>query len=468
MTKLDSNLVYAERPQKTGEKISVMGRLLFVFTVMSLLAFWRGSASFAFPYIYAEDGVWLGDIMNHGFLNYAFQGRADFPVFGLIVLESLSLAINHLLFGADISPLPQVVSVVSALFIGFVATLPFATMRSRLHPFFCLMMSLCIILLPVGNDGFEIFGRILNLGFYMPVVAQFCLFVLLYKKPSQAETVFLHIGMLVLMWTFPVVIAQYLLFVVFYIVQRKGRGVLVTLVCFAAVLFLAVVKMQFLAITGAGGIPLPFKNGSLVEFVFARSIMFPVIAAFYSAMSNDRVIGIFFALVAALIWAVWPLDRKRFDITDYRVFFFLNFGLMLVATLVMRRGLTSLLSGYTTSFPDRYYTGLNILFLLVMIVVTGSSANRAVRKFAATGFVVMIASWILLAPTFEKATSQEFGTFRDMLCARGKSEAGQPTAAKEDPVVLKTYPTRWEMKIPRDVFNETIRRQCPAGGPAIS
>ncbi|WP_152048566.1 hypothetical protein [Aureimonas psammosilenae] len=445
-------------------------QVLLALLVFTSLSFLRNAYAFSYPILYGEDGYWIGRIMVEGFWHILVHARSDYMVAGLIGLEGLALFATRALFLSDISALPQMIAVIASLIFGFVATLPLLTLRDRLHSGFCWLIGLAIVLLPVGRDGYEIFGRILNLGFYMPVIAQFALFALLYRQPSRWAMLLLHIAVLALMWSFPVVIGQYVVFIIFDSLSRRRNGepFVLPVLAHLAMLALGILSLDPIALTASGGIPLPFKPASFLEFAVARSTIFPLLAPVYHHLTDATTLAVF----AALLVSVGIYSRRfgpgTIKLLDYRIFLFLNFGVMWAATLVMRKGLTSILDNYVTSFPDRYFTGVNIMFLTAWMVFGLSNPSMLYRRFAAIGFGALILCWLGTVPVFQRSITdmeqRDFGTFRDTICDTAAGRGTLLPAPAPRMVALPIYPNApdnpWRISVPRPIFDQTVKAQC--------
>jgi len=443
---------------------------LLAFLLFSGLSFLRNAYAFSYPILFGEDGYWIGRIMVDGFWHTLIHARPDYGVAALVALNGISLLITRALFLSDISALPQVISIVASFVFGFVAVLPLLTLRGLLHPIACWLIGFAIVFIPVGNDSYEIFGRILNLGFYMPVIAQFVLIALLYRKIPIWFEVLLQLAMIGLMWSFPVVIGQYLIYIAFDALQRHAKGASYgrRTLTHVLVLILGTTGFNPLALIGSGGVLLPFKFSSFIEFAIARSAIFPFVAPIYHELSDIVTITIFGLILVSVGFFLRRSGQIGISLLDYRVFLFLNFGVMWAATLVMRRGLTSFLDNYSTSFPDRYFTGVNIMFLVACMALALGHPLAAYRRFAGLGFGTLIIYWLVSVPIFQRTMTdmeqRDFGTFRDTICDRAAGRSVVLPSSSPDFVVLPSYPSApgysWKVSVERQIFDQTVRAQC--------
>ena len=96
---------------------------VLLWIVGTLVLLLRNPDPLLHPVLYAEDGPWMGALLSGGFADLLLHARGDYFVWGNVLLLYLALGINHLLFGFDITHLPQVVAVVSCAFLAAIAAL---------------------------------------------------------------------------------------------------------------------------------------------------------------------------------------------------------------------------------------------------------------------------------------------------------------------------------------------------------
>ena len=450
--------------------------LALFFMVCFLILVARNSFPFAFPALYAEDGTWIGGLLRDGFFQTAFNARVEFPVLGLVMAQGLALLLSEIFFGGDLTSIPLLISVVSCVLLSLVAMLPLLLLHDILGRSYAILLGVMIACLPVGSNGDEIFGRMLNLGFYSTCVAQILLYCLLYRDPPPLHQALMYAVILVLMLTFPVVIGQFLLFISFHALIQLKSGQRRWATWILCTVMLGVVAAALLGknFTGPGGANLPFKASALVEFAGARSILYPLVAPFYSSLTDTFVIALVSGVVGLGGFLCWKSRPGFVGLLDYRTFFFVNFMLVLFAMVVMRSGLTQIFSDYTTTFPDRYFVGLNISFLIMLIALLAGMPSPLVRNSGLGLLSLLVVTWVATLPIFELATptmgDRQLGTLRDVICKTSDGTALKLPSASENLVTMPIYPVwaghPWRISIPKESFQRTVALQCHGGsGP---
>lgn len=439
--------------------------LAFLATIML-----RSVYAFDFPVFYAEDGTWTTRILANGFWDAAFNARQEFPVFGMVLLQFIALQITDAVFGGDFSQAPVLIALISCIFIAGVAVLPFVCMRQTLGGWGAFVLGLFIVLMPVGEDAYEIFGRILNLVWYTTILAQICLFCLLYLNLSWPLQAVNLATVLILMLTFPVVIGQFILFAVFFVWREReaGKNFFKKLAIYGGLLVMVLAALWGKNIGGKGGGALEFNPSGFIEFAIARSILYPLIAPFYHSMNDFSVVIILAALIACLCSIAW-FTRKSFrSIADQRVFFLLNFGLVLLALVVMRNGLTFFFRDYSTTFPDRYFVGANIGLMFVISAFLAGFSGHLAKLVVAACYLAILTGWFYTPYLFSSVNppmmDRTLGTLKDTMCAKQAGQFDTLQPAYDGGVTIPIYPVAdgllWRMTIPQDVFEVSVALQC--------
>lgn len=128
----------------------------------------RNLEPLTFPTILAEDGGWFETVARDGPLAAGLTVRPGFPVLGLTLLQSVAILAIDLFFSGDVFHLPAAYFVAANAFLAGLALFMFCVLRRFLSAAASLGVVVATVLMPVGNDGNEIFGRILNLVFLFP------------------------------------------------------------------------------------------------------------------------------------------------------------------------------------------------------------------------------------------------------------------------------------------------------------
>ena len=365
---------------------------LSLFLLGTILLFFRSAYSFITPYLYAEDGIWIFQIINDGFL-HTFVNQRYFMT-GYLILEEISIWINKLLFGYNLRYLPDVISVVSYSFHSAVALMAFICLKQNLRTFPRYLMWLMILLMPTGNTGFEIFGRIMNYGYMFFFIAFILVFYLIFNVSADTNKFKLAVIALILWICSTTNAASNIMLAVGFFMdialqlsakRREHSGccskwiylkdlfgafknrlwLLLGIVCLICFLYQAF-AMQLISDGSILHAPNPENN---IAF-FGRSILYYFTWPFYKNLNDGYVILmlVLFAMVSILAIIV---SEKRIQ----TFYLFAGTLMIAIATFCMRPGLTFYLQGYQSTFPDRYYYVIN-LCAMVTIIYAGNCLNK--------------------------------------------------------------------------------------------
>lgn len=117
---------------------------------------------------------------------------------------------------------------------------------------------------------------------------------------------------------------------------------------------------------GTGGITEGFISSSFVETILARPLIYPFVFPWYQNLSNLISIIIF---VLIIIFSIWSY-KKSVNPEAKKLIIFISISTIIydLITIANRPRLTSLLRDYQTTFPDRYFMGINVLILFLMVI----------------------------------------------------------------------------------------------------
>lgn len=381
---------------KNGVRLLAMALLFFaVFLLFSL----RNLDPITYPSLYAEDGTWLGDLLTKGFYETAFGTRV-FPIVGFIIFLQVANWIVDAFLEGNLYYLPLVLFVLSNLFSAGTVVVATSVFRGRLPFWGIAAIVVSILLLPVGKDTNEIYGRILNLGFMFPYLQTLLLLPLFF--PGRRHRLCIVLGLafsLISGLTFPVGIgvagvACALLLLRFLRQRNRGDLIAALLVGLTALVPLLTLTSQTFSDTGAASMPV--KLEALVEFAAARTVLYPLVFWFYQALTDTWVLLLLAVVLAALAAQLWR-TRKSPSLpaasAGYSLYLFWGATLVnLAAMLVMRSGLSAIFDGYSSTFPDRYFTGLNLLFFTSLVLTAcRSRGGRVVSAVLAVPFLATAA-----------------------------------------------------------------------------
>lgn len=417
---------------------SAFGLAILFFLSLAAFAF-RNLEPLAFPVLYAEDATWLGSILREGWVAASFSVR-DFPVVGLVGLQALALFVCDVLYGGDLAAIPYCYFWVSNIFLAAVAVCVFVSARG-LPIHVRISMLLAVVCMPLGGDGGEVFGRILNIGFVFPVMQ--CAIIAWSERVERysiSRDFVSALVSLVCALTFPVGIglAGGAVALRIFRLSRREKGLKDNWIGLAALVssFLFVLLIfPYASLLGKGGADLVYSSAGFVEFSIARPLLYPWVAIGYKLLRDPMVIA---ALAVGVAVAGFGLGRRVgcngvaalcTAQSVHVVVFGYGFFLYYAATVVMRSGFTSVFGTYQSSFPDRYFYGLNILFVCFSLVFVSTFFERSwSRAWSALTCAALILFALVSGSVFEgsKPSMQfrEFGTFGYSLCQSLRTGSG--------------------------------------------
>ena len=441
-----------------------------MFLLGAILLFFRSAYSFITPYLYAEDGSWIFELINNGFL-HTFMHQRYFMT-GYLILEEISIWINRLLFGFNIRYLPEVIAVVSYSFQSLVALMAFVCLKPNLRIFPRNLVWLMVLLMPTGSTGFEIFGRIMNYGYMFFFITFMLTFYLVFNASASTDRAKL-IAIAALLWICSTTNAAsnlilalgFLLDVLMQIRVLKGKTSTSSKAAFYIKELFGTFKFRLwlvlgiicsicfiyqafaMSLLGEGSTGSTVNYGNTIEF-FGRAILYYFTWPFYRDL-NDIYVAIMLGLFVLLsVLAIVIAGKGRRTEAFY---LFSGTLLIAVATFGMRPGLTSFLDGYKSTFPDRYYYVIN---LCAMVSVIYSAA--CLERCRPLGFGRFYIYALLLLPVFCSPSSifefNKYMDFRTLLM-----EVFQGQKQPDGLYAVKSNPENWSIGVPENYVLSTVR-----------
>lgn len=432
-------------------------QLLLLFALGVVLLYLRNPDTLINPVIYAEDGTWTALALREGWWSAFVHSRTDYFVFFNTLVLLLGSGLSELVTGNSLAWLPQAIAFFAFSFLSVLATLTFLTVRNVSSALLGTMAFLGVLLLPMGGTQNEILGRSLQLGFYMPLLA----IQLLYwrsQRPGLAVLLALDVLLVLCVATNPVVLA--LCFGYMALDFLRDRRLLPAMQRNFSLLIPLLIFTCFLLprMGGKGGVTAEFVATNLIEALIGRSLLYPLIFPWYSGLSNLLAVGLFLLL---LVFVITAYVRARTPAARTLILL-LSFALVTytVATIAMRPGLTSFLSNYRITFPDRYFMGINLLMLVLFVVSAGQYlAQQGWMRRLGMGLLTALTLVYACSPgsIFEWSASKlpirkEF-TFAEQLCL-------STPIPGTDNVQVQVYPLpNWKMVVPAQRVDKA---DCPA------
>lgn len=463
-------LLYLEGEMRLLGKTNFTGSYLSLFLLGTILIFFRSAYSFITPYLYAEDGSWIFELINDGFLHTFIHQR--YFMTGYLILEEISIWINRLLFGFNIRHLPEVIAVVSYSFQSLIALMAFVCLKPNLSLILRSLVWLMVLLMPTGSTGFEIFGRIMNYGYMFFFIAFMLTFYLVFNASASTGRARLT-AIAVILWVCSTTNAAsnlilalgFLLDVLLQLSVLKGKTCSGSRVAFYLKELFGTFKFRLwlvlgivcgicflyqafaMRLLGEGSTGSAVNYGNTVEF-FGRAILYYFTWPFYRDLNDIYVLIMLglFALLSVLAIMVAGKGRRAEA-------FYLVSGTLLIAmaTFGMRPGLTSFLDGYKSTFPDCYYYVIN---LCAMVSVVYSAA--CLERCRPLGFGRFYIYALLLLPVFYSPSSIfEFNKYMDVRSL--PMEVFQAQRQQDGLYLVKSNPENWFVRIPENYALSTVR-----------
>lgn len=437
-----------------------------LFLVGLLVLCIRNPDPFLNPILYTEDGAWLGLAFSKGWLYTFFNAKDGYLVLGNLFLLWVAETGSKVLCGDPLVCLPQSIGIVSLAFYSCIATFLFAATRDVASFAVRVLLFATLLLLPLGDSSNEILGRLSNVGYMFVLLS--VLLVSCRERLKRTTSVYIaDVVLIISAATNPVVTLLIIIYLSwrFYLTRRrewKNDLFLLSGICLVAMLIAYRMLSQLHSeVTGV------LNPVNLVEVGVARAILYPLLFPYYTGLSNFSAIAILFVWLLFVLLAIWRSGDQSRVFIAYSLVALIIF---LVLTLVMRPSLTQQLSGYSHTFPDRYFMGINAI-VMVITLVGASSLLHDSKIIVKVGGVLLLTILIILygkkAPwifeTYKTRMSLMTGvSFPDQLCESGKSL----TKAESGLVVVPIYFEGWSISIPSQMLiAATEKLDCQALTP---
>ena len=360
---------------------------LTLFLAGIAILFLRSVYTLTVPDLYAEDGIWSAWLNRGGFFQTALYYRPDYPILGNVVLLQLAHLLNELAYGKSWNHLPEFIALVQYAFFSAVALLPVCVFRGDMPKKLRLLCWLLILLVPVGESGYEIWGKILNTGYLFYVLA-FCLIyerVFHCNELSRFRVVCIDVIVFICCGTHE---GCYLLAMLGFVLSlcfelreygpeltlggklrlwlgrfRNRMWIVLGLCCAALAYFdLFVLTGSVYEESGIAGME------NILEFVI-RGLLFPLVYAFYHSLTDGIAAALIVVSVIGIValYSAGHLERSEKEkLSALLLGTLLYFGITVAARGWM---LFSHLSQYQTTCPDRYYYGTNMMSILSLLYI---------------------------------------------------------------------------------------------------
>lgn len=356
---------------------------VILFLLGLIIIFLRSAYNITVPILYAEDGVWTSKIINNGLIDTIINARSDYFVSANVLMLYIAYILNKIFFGYNISNIPLFITFIQYIFYSLVALLPVIVFKKHMNRFILISIWLSILIIPLGTSGFEIFGKIVNIGYLFYFVV-FCL--IFYRVDnrsilSKKQIIVIDFILFISCTTNPACyILVFLGFILDIYNQRNDlilnkktnsiekifqrfiksfsnkSWIVLCLLCLLVILYH--IFFQTSAFIDSSN-----KTRILWSAYLTHITIYPLVYPFYSNLNDTT------ALVLILLFIVYYMGAYLAADKNNRIVFiilFLSFLILAVITTYARPNIIVLYS-YTNTFPDRYIYTINILFMVIFM-----------------------------------------------------------------------------------------------------
>lgn len=461
------------RKWKTTPKVSNYVLTIALFIIGMLILFARNPDPFINPVVYAEDGEWAGLGMTNGWMFALTEARNDYLAFLNIAFLFLSIKLSVLVSGNPLTLLPESIGIVSLAFFSAVATAVFVVTKKIASVIFRIALYLLLLLIPLGMTQNEIIGRILQIGFYVPLICVL-LFFLRDNTPSRYAKFGIDFIVLLCAATNPITFALLILYLSWDFLKDLDLRECIKRNLTLIVPLLLLLAFLLPRMGGKGGIPGEFVSANFIEAIIARPIVYPFIFPWYSKLS-DGISVVFLAIWLCFIVLSYAISK---NMAAKRLMLFLTAALLVydLANIAMRPGLTGILSNYQTTFPDRYFVGLNVLVVFLSLIALSQisiSKNIGCKFLGYFAFFIVAAIYVWHAPDIFEINASKLSikgafNFSEQVCLSeivpkgsriypepGTTARGMRLEPTSMDSVIQIYPAAWKMVVPNSFIDKS-------------
>ena len=440
------------------------GGLLVI--LLSILFAIRNIPAFTFANFYAEDATVLYEnIYTKGFLDAVLSAFNGYLIVGQYLLAYVAAGLNFVI-GNNLETLPISTAIVSCVFLGLVASLPFILFREQLGARLAILASLLTALIPLKSFDYAIIGTISNLKFIFLYVAVLLVIYRLTRKDLSTKRIILIDATLLLCALTNVTVALLLpLILLPHVTQwlsavrtlnwhsvlsrnkyRQISGII--LVALAAAYTLIALLKGIPKIPGYLEGPFLWESTlPLIDRSLFFSLMYPVTSSF-----NDYFVGaLFLVTISILAWQFVKKQDSRYIIAVALWAIFL--GTVLFA--INRPGIGVYYLNYDhKGGPDQFFMAQNMIFIFLIAWLIKDS----VRRFNTTRYVLLsvaVTIYLLLALPHGSSFGASRVVYEQMGPIGPNIDKACAQYSDEDKVIIQVYPTPyWQWHVDHDLACE--------------
>jgi hypothetical protein len=338
---------------------------VFIFVLGFLIFFARYTQPIITPTIYAEDGVWIGSALSNGWLDTFLHARPDYFVFFNIFFLFVAALLSKIFSGNVLMLLPFFIALLSYCFYAITSTLIFWVVKKYTNYLMATLAFGFSVFIPLGGSQAESIGTLVQVGFYMPILS-ICIHLFRTETFHPLKKALCDILIFFMAATNPVCFAVTGMYVVinFFTERDKKKFFIKLLPLLIAlfILFLFIVPRM----NGSGGIAgVSYNPAHLIEMATARSLLYPFVFSIYNKLNDTLSIGLTLIYLGIVLLALLRSDAK----TRAAILLLLTMLVIYdVATVAGRSAITGLLSAYNSTYPDRYFMGINIISTTLLVI----------------------------------------------------------------------------------------------------
>ncbi|SRR5579883_52603 len=390
------------------------------------------------PVLFCEDGSWPGLGLSYGWSYALLHTRGDYYTMGNVLLLFIAVKLSWLLSGNVFNLLPQTIAIVSYAFYSSMATAAFIVTKKVLPNKLRIVLFLLFLLIPLGKNENQIIGRLPQIGYYMPIITIFLLYIR-ENGVSLCKRLAIDFGLLLCAATNPMILGLAFVYVCWdFFRNRFTNWVKKNWTIIIPFLILSI----FLIPTMANYSRVPYDKSNLIEAAIGRSIVYPFLFPWYHHLHNAEVL-VFTVMLIIFIAVAYTLPK---DIASKRLLLFsiVTYIIYNTALIITRPMLTTIKVSHYKSFDfalDRYYTGLNALIIFITIISIYQFIRSNKTAFKYVGWIILSSILIIyishLSAIFEiRQTRFPIRTglyFSDQLCLAKELPGGKLAKVQVNP-----------------------------------
>ncbi|RIX48507.1 MAG: hypothetical protein D3M94_06395 [Rhodocyclales bacterium GT-UBC] len=430
---------------------------LFIFALAIFMM--RNADAMLHPALFTEDGSWLSLAMTRGWAHLFWHAREDYFVWGNLLLIGGGAGMSSVLCGSMLGCYAEMLAALSYAFYALIATVAAKATENVLPPTTRYLFFILVVLQPFGDSSNEILGRASNIGYHFVFLASLLLFWR--ERLHGWRRQFADLSILLCAGTNPVCIPL-IYFSIFTqdVLRQSGnpRNHLRTnglLILGTTAISLALLARYDAFLPDPGGFNWP---DNWIEVIFARASAYPFIFDHYQHQSNLSAITITVGL-AALLAIFWRLNKQG----EWRrliKILIAAFVIFLAFLFLARKNAYVGISNYQTTYPDRYFSGINLLGFSSIVIAAGAAwhSKGKIRWLGGLSLAATVLIYATALPSlFEWDTPRfnidEARDFYRETCLSSLVDNIPP----EFPVLLPTHPSGWYIAVPHAVLAEFSR-----------